>query len=143
MKNKSILLKSAICGLLYLIFDLLIIPAEYIFDFTLYGALVLGIICGILMSLILYCDTTKRTFIAIGGGVLSSILVSFLFGWIPYRMLEYLFRNDDWYKEIGHLTVNELIGYNWGRLFFFIPGLVIAFIVSISIIAIKNRKKIM
>ena len=141
VKNKSILLKSVICGLLYFAFNLLIIPAEYILNFSLYSASVLGTVCGILVAIVLYCDTMKRTLQAIGGGLLSIILTDFILGWIPYRLLEYIFRNDSAIQEIGHLTVNELISYNWGRLLFFMPGLLISFIISISLIAIINRKK--
>ena len=143
VKNKSMLLKCFICGSLYLIFNLLIIYTQYILEFSLYSALVLGIFCGISIALVSYCDTAKRTIIAMLAGILSAIATDFISSilGIPYKILMYIFRNDDAIREIGHLTVNELIGYNRGCLLFFWPGLLITFIILIILIPILIRVK--
>lgn len=147
MKNKSLLLKGFICGLLYLIFHLSIIYTQYILGFSLYSALVLGIFCGLSITLVSYSATTKRTIIAIIVGILSAIATDIamsIFG-IPYNILMYIFRNNEAIREMGYLTVNELIGYNWGRILFFWPGLLITCIISIIlipvIISIKYRSQ--
>jgi hypothetical protein len=71
--------------------------------------------------------------------VVVSQLISEKYG-IPYRILLYVFRNDNNIREMGYLTVNETIGYGWGRIFFW-RGLVISFIVtSVLLSLIKSSE---
>jgi len=145
--DKSILIKSAICGLVYLVFHLLIIPAQYVFDFSLYSALVLGILCGITIAAISYSNTAKKTVVTMVVGLVSSVLAQLIlwFTGLPYAILWNIFKNDVAIQEIGHLTVNELIGYNWGFILFFLPSFLITFavlIISVPVfISIRNRSK--
>jgi len=145
LKNVSIFLKSLICGLVCLILHLLIIPAEYILHLSLYASLVLGVLCGITIAAISYCDTAKRTIITMISGFLSAVTMSFVLSLsgVPYKILTYIFK--DVMREFGHLTVNELIGYNWGYYLFFLPSFFITFIVLIilipTLIVLKSHSK--
>jgi len=138
-----VLLKGILCGLLYPIFHLLIIYTQYILDISLYSALVLGILCGTAIALVSYSSTVRKTVIAMLLGLFFCIVmdVVLLLSGIPYQILMYIFRDNEAIQRIGHLTVNELIGYNFGRLFFFYPGLLITFIVLIILIPALLRKK--
>lgn len=143
LRNISILLKGIICGLVYLVFHLLIIPAEYVLNLSLYSALVLGILCGIVIAAISYCSTAKRTIITMIAGFLSAVTMSFilLISGVPYKILTHIFKDDEFMRELGHLTVNELIEYNWGYYFYFLPGFLITFIVLIILIPALIVKK--
>jgi len=145
VRKKSILLKGVLCGLIYVILHLLIIPTQYILNLSLLSALALGILCGVAIAIVSYCDTVKRTIIAMIVGISSAAAMFFALSisGIPYAMIMYIFRNDEAIKAIGHLTVNEVIEYNFGLLFFFWPGLLISFIILMIIIlifiAVRNR----
>lgn len=97
------------------------------------------------MAFVTYCDTLKRTVIAGFMGMLSAVVLQFIFemSGAAYAILMYIFRNDTFVREAGHLSVNETIGYGWGRMLFWI-ALIISFLVSIISIhnfnKIKNRK---
>jgi len=141
MRSKSILLKSVICGSTCLIFLLLLIFVVYTLDFF-EGAFIVGLPCGVIIALVTYCDTLKRTIIARSMGLLSAVVSQFIFEiiGIPYIILMYVYRNDSFVQEMGRLTVNETIGYGWGRMFFW-GGLVASFIVAVISIFIFNRIK--
>ena len=139
-KVKSIPLRSIICGFAYFVFTFLLLLFVYIFD--LFGTTVfLGVIYGVIVAVVMYCDTIKRTSIAMLMGLLSAIvsqLIVFFTG-IPYRIIERI--HIDVVQEFGRLTVNELIGYNWGIMLFWL-GLVIALIASfIAALIIHSIKK--
>jgi len=145
VRSKPIWIKSVICGLIYIAFSLLIIFVVYTMDFF-EGSLVLGALCGIAIAFITSCDSMKRTVIARIMGILSALIsqeIISLLG-IPSRLILYVLRNDEWIKETGRLTVNEVIGYNFGRMFFWF-ALAISFAVFVIGIfvynIIKNRTK--
>ena len=123
MRSKSVLLKSVICGLICLIFLLLLIFVVYTLDFF-EGAFFVGLPCGIMIAVVTCCETLKRTVIARFMGLLSAVVSQFIFEiiGIPYMILMYVYRNDSFVSEMGRLTVNETIGYGWGRMFFWRVG---------------------
>jgi len=141
MRSKSILLKSVICGSICLVFLLLLIFVVYTLDFF-EGAFFVGLPCGVIIAVITCCDTLKRTVIARFMGLLSAVVSQFIFEIIgvPYMILMYVYRNDSFVREMGRLTVNETIGYGWGRMFFW-GGLVVSFTVAVISIFIINRIK--
>jgi len=141
MRSKSILLKSVLCGLICLIFLLLLIFVVYTLDFF-EGAFFVGLPCGVMIAVVTCCDTLNRTVIARFMGLLSAVVSQFIFEiiGIPYMILMYVYRNDSFVREMGHLTVNETIGYGWGRMFFW-GGLVASFIFAVISIFIYNRLK--
>ena len=98
--------------------------------------------CGAIIAFVTYCDKLKRTIIARIMGLLSVVVSQFIFDiiGIPYGILMYLFRNDSFVREMGHLTVNETIGYGWGRMFLG-GGLIVSFAVTVIIIFIYNKIK--
>ena len=145
MNNKSVFLKSIICGLICLIFLLLLIFVVYTLDFFV-GAFLVGLSCGVIIAFVTRCDTFKRTVVARLMGLFSAIFSYFIFEMLgaPYRILLYVFRNNSFVQETGRLTVNETIGYGWGRILFG-GGLLIAFIITVISIfifnSIKNHKR--
>ena len=145
MKSKSILLKSVICGSAYLIFTLMLLFLVYIIRFF-ESAFILGISYGIIVMLVTSCEKIERTIIARVLGIVSAViaqLILFITG-IPYKIILYILRDDEWVKETGRLTVNEVIGYNWGVMFFW-WAFIMSFLISISCLfvfnMIKNRRK--
>ena len=142
MRSRSILLKSIICGLICLLFLLLLIFVVYILDYF-EGAFFVGLLCGAIIAIVTRCDTLKRTVIARFAGLLTAILSQFIFEilGVPYQILLYVFRNNSFVRETGRLTVNEMIGYGWGRIIFW-GGLAISFAVTvISIFIFEQNKK--
>jgi uncharacterized membrane protein len=118
MRSKPIWLKSIICGVSCWVFLLLLIFVVYIMDFF-EGAFFVGLPCGIIIALVTSCDTLKRTIKARVFGILSALLSQFLFTLlgIPYAIILYIYRNTEWVQYSGRLSVNETIGYGWGRFF--------------------------
>lgn len=141
MRSNFILLKSVLCGLVCLTFLLLLIFIVYALDFF-EGAFYVGLPCGVIIAVITRCDTLMRTIIARFLGLLSAIASQFIFELlgIPYRIIMYFYRDDSFVQEMGRLTVNEMIGYGWGRMFFW-GGLVASFIVTIIGMFAYNRVK--
>ena len=141
MRIKPIWLKSVICVVSCWIFLLLLIFVVYIMDFF-EGAIFVGLPCGIIIALVTSCDTLKRTIITRVVGILSALISQFLFTLlgIPYAIILYIYRNDEWVQYSGRLSVNETIGYGWGR-FFFWGGLLISFTVSVVSIFVFNMIK--
>lgn len=76
-------------------------------------------------------------------GLLSAVTMSFVLSasGVPSKILTLIYQEDEFFRELGHLTVNELIDYNWGFLFFFLPGFLITFIILIILIAVIINKK--
>lgn len=146
MKKISILLKSMICALVYTVTSLSIFLICYVLEFDLQNTVVLGVFCGIVMALVTVCDTLKRTVIARLMGLLSAVVAQYLLSLsgVPYGIMMYIFRNENWLEEIGHLTVNELIGYAYGLMIFW-PGLLVSFCIAVVVIFIfhwiKNHRK--
>jgi len=147
MKKLSILQKSLICGLVYMVFSLLIILFVYIIGIF-ESAIALGLFYGIILAAVTSCEDAKRTIIARLMGIISAIAaqVILFFTGVPYEIILYIyrFRNNTWVLETGRLSVNEVIGYNWGTMFFWYR-LLISFAFSVVGIfifkLIKNRKK--
>jgi len=144
MKNIPIWLKSVICGSVYMIFSLLIIPVAYTLDFF-EGTFILGILCGTIIAFVTICDNLNRTIIARVLGIVSAVvgqLILFISG-IPYEILLYIFRNDAFVRETGRLTVNELISYNWGVILLLLlwSGLLISLAVIVVVGFIFNLIK--
>lgn len=141
MRSKSILLKSVICGSICLIFLLLLIFVVYTLNFFI-GAFLVGLPCGVIITIVTCCDTLKRTVIARFMGLLSAAVAQFIFEslGVPYRILLYVFRNNSYVSEMGRLTVNETIGYGWGRMLFW-GGLIVSFVITVICIYICNRIK--
>ena len=146
---KSILARSVICGLVYLIFPFLIIFVASIIDdiitdsFT--TATVFGIICGTVMAFVTNCGELKRTVIARIMGVLSVIAADMILfiADVPYRIILYIYRNDFYVREMGRLTLNETIGYAWSMMFFEIALPISFAVVCIGIFiyhVTKNRR---
>jgi hypothetical protein len=132
MKDWPILVKGIIGGLAYGALHLSMIPALYIFDLSIYTSMVLGGICGIILVLISYSDTTQRMALTMLSCLFSAICVQFIF-WltaIPYRFIWFTFRNDEIVQALGHLEVFELTSYNFGFLFFFVPSFLGALAIS-------------
>ena len=139
MKNKSMGLKLLVIGLLYLLFLFLFFLLVYGFDIF-FGTIFLGIGCGILIVAVARSDTIKKTMGCIGLGVLISLVIQIVFHFsnTPYRIIEFIFRNDETINNLGHLTVNETIGYNWGMILIFWPCMLITVGVSIGVILIVS-----
>ena len=137
MKNKSMGLKLFIIGLLYLLFLFLFFLLVYGFDLF-FGAIFLGIGCGLLIVAVARSDTAKKTIGCIGLGVLLSLVIQIIFHFsnAPYRIIELIFRNDETIANLGHLTVNEVIGYNWGMILIFWPSMLVTVGVSIGVMLI-------
>lgn len=142
MKNTSILLKSIICGLVYIVMSLSIIFILYIMDLDLRYAFVLGGLCGIIIAAVTAGDTLKRTIAARFLGIISAAISQFLLSisGIPYSIIMSFYKDENWMREIGHLTINELIGYGLGLMIFW-GGLLALFCISgIVIFMIRNAK---
>ena len=141
VKNKSILLKSVICGLIFLVCSLMVIFVVYIMD-ILELTIVLGILCGVFIAVLTCCDTTKRTVIARVAGISSVVVAQFILflSGLPYIIIKYVLRENEWVKETGRLTVNEVIGYNFGNMFLWF-WLLVAFTVTAIGIFIFNKIK--
>lgn len=95
---------------------------------------VLGGFCGIIIAIVTNSDTFKRTVIARFMGLFSAVLVQGLlstFG-IPYRIIMHIYRDENWLEELGHLTINELIGYGFGLMYFWY-SLLASFFVSVVV----------
>ena len=132
MNKKNILVKSLICGLVYMIFPFLIIYIVYIIDVYNFiaPAISLGIVCGTVIALVTYCGELKRTAITRIAGILSvftTALLLDLFG-VQYRIILYIYRNSEWVQYSGRLSVNETMGYGWSMMFFW-AAMPISFIV--------------
>lgn len=142
MKNVSIPLKSVICASVYMVLSLSIILILYIMDSDLQNTLVLGALCGIAIAVVTYSGTLKRTITARFMGLISAVLSQFLLSatGIPYHIIMYIYKDEEWLHEIGHLTINELIGYGFGLMFFWL-GLLASFCATVVIIFIGNRIK--
>jgi len=122
-----------------------LIFAVYIMDFI-EITLILGAIFGVVVAAVSYCDNVKRTIAAMIMGIIASFVsqsILFISG-IPYKIILFIYRNDTWVQESGRLSVNEVIGYNFGTMIFW-QGLLISFVVLIIVIflfhAIKSRLK--
>lgn len=141
MKNKPILLKSFACFSIYLIFSLLIIFVAYIIDFF-EGTFILGVICGVIIAVVTICENAKKTIIARVCGIFSAAIAQLilLISGIPYNIIFYIFRNDEFVRETGRLTVNEVIGYNFGYIILW-RWLLVSFLISIIVIFIFNKIK--
>jgi hypothetical protein len=139
MKDWPILFKGVMGGLAFGVLHLLTIPALYTFDLSIHTAMLLGGICGVILSLISYSDTAKKMILTLLACILSVICVQFIFWFtgIPYRIIWYTFRNDEIIQALGHLEVFELISYNFGFLFFFIPGLLGALVISSGFVLVR------
>ena len=136
MKNKSILLKSFVCGLVYLFFSLLLIFMVYILDAFVF-AIFLGLLCGAIIVYIAYSNNIKKTILAGIAGLFSALISQFVLtlSGVPYRMMLYLLKDIEFVRETGRLTVNEVVGYGFGVMFFWL-GLLISFIISIIIVSV-------
>lgn len=126
--------------------SLSIILVLYIMDLDLQSTIVLGGLCGMIIAILTNSRTLKRTIIARFMGIFFAVFAQFLlstFG-IPYRMIMYIYRDENWLEELGHLTINELIGYGFGLMYFWY-SLLVSFFVSVVvifiIIRIKNHRK--
>ena len=142
MKSISILLKSVICGCIYLLFSLFLIFVVYIlglFEFT----IALGILYGIICAWVTYCETIKRTIVAVAMGLLAAVtsqIILSLSG-IPYQIIRYILRDNEFVRETGRLTVNEVIGYNFGTLLFWygmLPSIVVSAIIIFGVMWYKK-----
>lgn len=141
MKSKSILLRMLICCFVYVTFVLLlffIIYKMHLFA----GAFYVGLPSGFFIALVTHCDTLKRTVIARSMGLLSVAVSHFIMELlnVPYTILMYIFRYDTFVRQAGHLSINEMIGYGWGRYYFW-SGLLISFMISIAGIFIVEKVK--
>ena len=110
------------------------------------GSFALGALCGAIIAVITSCDKTKRTIIARVMGILAAVSAQFMLfiTGIPYEIILYIYRNDTYVRETGRLSVNEVIGYNWGTMFFWWSLLFsfAVFVIGIFIFnVINNRKK--
>ncbi len=145
MRNKPLFQKIIIFDLLYLLFTLLLIFAVYVIDFF-WVTFILGTLYGVVITVVSYCKQIKRTIIAIVTTLLSAVVIQFsliVLG-VPYIIILYILRNNSWVKETGHLTVNEVIGYNWGNMFFWFSLLISLVVSLVSLIlfnAIRYRRK--
>ena len=145
MKNKSILLKSVSCALGYLLFSLLLLLGVYIIDFF-ESSFILGVLYGVIFVYITYCEKVQRTIFAMFMGLLSVVISHIILSLsgVPYQIILYLFRNDKVIQEMGHLSVNEVIGYNWGIMIFwfmFLVSFAISCIGSFIVKIVKSRVK--
>ena len=133
MSKKTILIKSLICGIVYMIFPFLIIYVVYIIDAYSFiaPAINFGIVCGTIIALITYYGDFKRTTLARITGLLSVIVAALLLDLfsVQYRIILYLFRNDTWVQYSGRLSVNETMVYGWSMSFFW-RAMLISFIVA-------------
>jgi hypothetical protein len=121
------------------IFLLLLIFVVYTLNYF-DGSFFVGMPCGIIIAIVTSCDTLKRTVITRITGLFSAVVAQVIFEILgtPYSILMYIFRNDSAIKEIQHLTINETIGYGWGR-FLFWGGVLIAFVISVLSIFIFHK----
>jgi len=128
-----------------MVFSLLIIFFVYIIEIF-ESTFVLGAVYGGILAFVTSCNSIKRTIIARIMGILAAFISQaiLLITSIPYRILFYIFRNDEFVRETGRLTVNEVIGYNWGTMFFWWAMLIsfVAFAIGIFVYnVIRNRTK--
>ena len=143
IRSKSILLKIAVCGISYLIFSLMIIFVAYIIDIFLM-TLVLGTLYGIIVAIIACCDTQKETIKTSAICVLSAIVLQILISMsgVPYRIILFILRHDDFVRETGRLTINETIGYGFGIIFFqfgFIPSLFVSIFIIFNLTKVRTK----
>ena len=146
LKSRPLLKKSIMCGLVYIVFPFLIIFFVYIIDlFEI--TIVLGAVYGIVLTMVAYCVTLDQTLDAMLFGILSAFVTQILLSisGVPYRVILYLFRRrrDGFVLETGRLSVNEVISYNFGTMFFWF-GLIATFAASLFIVliihAVKKRR---
>lgn len=141
MAKIPIPVKSVICAVVYAAFSLVILVVVYIMDLF-ETTFVLGLFCGIAIAAVAYGDTRKRTRISMAMCIASaaiSQLVLIVSG-LPYKIILFILRDSAFVQETGRLTVNEVIGYNFGWMLLW-AGLLIASSISTPVIrAIKNRR---
>ena len=149
MSKKTILSKSAICGSVYLIFPFLILLVVYGLDTIITNPFVVatlfGAICGTIIAVVTNCGELKRTSIARAFGILAVIVVELLleiFG-VQSKIILYIFRNTEFVRETGRLTVNETIGYSWSMMFFWFSMIISLVVVCVGIFVyniVKTRR---
>ena len=148
MKNKSMLLRSIVCSLTFLIFWSLMFFTAYIDNAILHPfimAIVFGTICGTVIAIVTDCTEVKKTVLARIIGVISVIVLSLIvdISSIPHRIILYKYRNDAFVRETGRITINESLVFGWSNMFF-CNAMVVSFAVTAMIILIykvmKNRR---
>jgi len=144
MKKRPIWLKSILCGLFYLMFSLLLIFAIYIMDF--FGsAFILGALFGIIIAVITDCDNLDRAIITKIIAILTVIFTQIVLtaSGIPYRIILYIYRNNEFVHDTGRLSINEKVGYGFGIIVFWLLFIASFLVISAGIIInryISNRK---
>ena len=137
MINKSKLWKSVVSVMLYWFFSLLLIFVVYCLKLFIGGPFFLGILYGIVVVKVTYCDTISKTTNAIATGLLSAIFSEILFSYIGEGIISYTFRNKELYQD---LIANEVAGYNFGKIIFWV-GLLVSLVVSFVIILVVHLDK--
>ena len=146
MCKRAILIKSVICGSVYLIFPFLVLLAAYAFDSITINPFVvtsiLGIICGAIIAFVTNCGELKRTSMARSFGIFAVVIAQLLLevSDAPTRIILLIYRNDAFVRETGHLTTSETIGYSWSMAFFWF-SMSISFIIFCIATFVYNRRK--
>ena len=130
MKSQSILLKTVICGLTYLVLSFSIFFFVYIID-AFQAVFVLGAICGVIVAVVTYCENAKRTILARIIAILTIMCLRFIIriSGIPRIILLHFFRYDEFVQDTGWLSLNHVVAYNFGVMFFE-RLLLISFVIS-------------
>ena len=144
MKSIPTVSKCLAFLLLSIIFHLSVIALVYVFDlFNLIS--ILSILYAIIIIVISY---HKRI-----GKMLFTVYLALLFTFIGdlllrsysvyFRILFYIYRNDDWVKETGRLSVQHTVGAGFGIISFWINFLLALFVmvvIAIIVVSIKSKK---
>ena len=145
--SKRIILKTSVkCGLVYIIFPFLVLLVVYAFDSITINPFVvtsiLGIICGAIIAFVTSCGELKRTSITRSFGIFAVVITQLLLeiSDAPTRIILFIYRNDAFVRETGHLTTSETIGYSWSMAFFWF-SMSISFIILCIAAFVYNRKK--
>jgi len=137
------LLKGFLCGLIYLAVTLLIVILGCMPRYDMRLAFVLGAVYGIAAALIVVREKISMTLLTSVTGFVFVVFAYFINWLYRERIALYMYRDDQYVREMGKLSLNHRIGYNWS-LMFFDPIAFAVFVIAIVAITVARyikRKK--
>jgi len=145
----KILLKGFLCGLIYLAFTILIVIVGCTSFDVITLSYVLGAVYGVIAALTVCCEKALKTFLSCVTGLFFIVVADFI-NWLNREQIAlYMYRNNDFVRDMGRLSVQHRIGYNWGLMVFkpcalavFIIAVFAASFIKAKIAKNKKEKKV-
>jgi len=127
----KILLRGFLCGLIYLAFSILIVivGCTQVLD-VMVLSFVLGAVYGVAAALIVSCKKIAQTLLSCATGLVCVVFAFFAEGLYAKRIAMYMYRNDFYVREMGRLSLQHKLSYNFVFLAFTFYSLVV-FIVAV------------